>query len=87
MSQFDYALTTFPSSAILNIAGPAYCLFDHFSTALRRRKIRDDGSMSPGLNYKPKSRTERSHKKSRGERRGLSCLSLHPLLSPCQTER
>jgi hypothetical protein len=87
MSRFDYALTTFPNSAIINIAGPTYCLFDHFSTRMRRRKIRDDGSMSPGLYYKPKTRGERSHKKSRGERRGLSCLSLHPLLSPCQTER
>jgi hypothetical protein len=64
MSQFDYCLTTFPNSAITNVAGPVYCLLDHFSTALRRRKIRDDGSMSPGLNYKPKSRTERSNKKS-----------------------
>ena len=65
MSRFDYALTTFPNSAIINIAGPTYCLFDHFSTGMKRRKIRDDGSMSPGLHYKPKSRTERSHKKSR----------------------
>jgi hypothetical protein len=61
MSRFDYA----PNSAIINIAGPTYCLFDHFSTGMKRRKTRDDGSMSPGLHYKPKSRTERSHKKSR----------------------
>jgi hypothetical protein len=38
---------------------------DHFSTGMKRRKIRDDGSMSPRLHYKPKSRSERSHKKSR----------------------
>jgi hypothetical protein len=63
MSRFDYALTTFHNSAIIDVAGPAYCLFDHFSTGMKRRKIRSDGSMSPGLTYKPKSRTERSHKK------------------------
>ena len=64
----------------LDVAGPAYCLFDHFSTGMKRRKIRDDGSMSPGLTYKPKSRTERSHKKSR------SSLSPPPLSSPTQIE-
>jgi hypothetical protein len=80
MSRFDYALTTFHNSAIIDVAGPAYCLFDHFSTGMKRRKIRSDGSMSPGLTYKPKSRTERSHKKSR------SSLSLPPLSSPTQIE-
>jgi hypothetical protein len=64
MSRFDYALTTFHNSAIIDVAGPAYCLFDHFSTGMKRRKIRSDGTLSPGLTYKPKSRIERrSHKK------------------------
>jgi hypothetical protein len=30
MSRFDYALTTFHNSAIIDVAGPAYCLFGHF---------------------------------------------------------
>jgi hypothetical protein len=64
MSRFDYALTTFHNAAIINVAGPTYCLYDHFSTGMKRRKIRSDETLSPGLTYKPKSRIERrSHKK------------------------
>jgi hypothetical protein len=64
MSRFDYALTTFHNAAIINVAGPTYCLYDHFSTGMKRRKIRSDGTLWPGLTYKPKSRIERrSHKK------------------------
>jgi hypothetical protein len=84
MSRFDYALTTFHNSAIIDVAGPAYCLFDHFSTGMKRRKIRSDGSMSPGLTYKPKSRTERSHKKAGHRYRRPRCrhqLRLSPSLA------
>jgi hypothetical protein len=57
--QFDYALMSLPNPGILNIEGPVYSLYDHFSTGLKRYKIRPDGSLSPGLTYKPKSRGQR----------------------------
>jgi len=45
MTPFDYALGMFHNDAIIEIAGPTYCLLDHFSTGMRRQKIRPDGSI------------------------------------------
>jgi hypothetical protein len=77
MDQFDYALTTLPNPAIINIDGPIYSLYDHFSTGMKRYKT--DRSLSPGLTYKPKSRGQR-----RWHQRPLP-ISLSPLPSPSES--
>jgi hypothetical protein len=55
MTPFDYALGMFHNDAIIEIAGPTYCLLDHFSTRL-------DGSIASVRYCKPKSGSGRSHK-------------------------
>jgi hypothetical protein len=59
MTPFNYALEMFHNDAIIEIAGPTYCLLDDFSTGMRRQKIRPDGSIASVRYCKPKSRTPR----------------------------